>query len=167
MSSLIVTDLKQQVVSCVFDGGKDVNGRKIIGSCVLVQSRCYYWAIKDTEKEVLDAGYYKSYCRDLHGEVAATGAILLSVTTDNEQSQVSGIRQYIETECPHLLHFRCGHHTLELIMDDIISSYPGLRSAIREAHTVVTTIRNRKHLSKALESAQAGLQRKPLVLVDF
>ena len=166
LCNLIHADIKTDAVSIVFDGGKDINGRKIIGSCLLAKELCYYWAIKDTERETLDADYYKGYCRALYQDVTRHGPIVISFTTDNEASQVAGLREFIREE-PHLLHFRCGPHTLELIMDDIISSYPGLKAAIKEAETIVTTIRNRKALAKLVEDAQIQVGKRPLVLITF
>ena len=66
-----------------------------------------------------------------------------------------------------LLFCRCGAHTVELMAADMVRSISGLKDAIEKAMLLVTTIRSRKHLTKALHDAQlvGNADKKPITLV--
>jgi hypothetical protein len=93
-------------VSAVFDGGKDVCGRKLLGCCIIIGGKCLFYELLDTRQEVLDTSYYKAYCCRIANELGSKGAILLSFTLDNEASQNAGLREAIEAEIKWVLHMR-------------------------------------------------------------
>jgi hypothetical protein len=94
-----------EVVSVIFDGGKDINRRKLIGSGVIWNSRCLFLELVETDLAVLDTAYYKRFCLRLVDKLTKMGCVVVSFTVDNEASENAGIRECI-TEHNHLLHFR-------------------------------------------------------------
>ena len=67
------------------------------------------------------------------------------------------------THLNYLLHFRCGDHTIELMISNLANSFPLLQEAIHTSKSFVTAVRGTKSLWKALKDVQvaAGVK-KPL-----
>ncbi len=93
-------------VSVIFDGGKDVNGRKLIGSGVIWEGSCLYLEIRDTHLETLTAEYYELYCSSLFQKLETNKCVILAVTIDNEASENAGLRRCIEKTHSHVVHIR-------------------------------------------------------------
>ena len=161
---MILERSRGKVVSCVFDGGKDICGRKLIASGIIIADKCLFWELKDTKLEALDANYFADYCSNLRNQLLANKTKLLSVTTDNEVSQVAGIRKFIAEVAPEVLHFRCGPHTLELFMKDIVDYFPGFKHAIKVAEKISHAFEHSKDLKKQFRDAQGP---KPLNVVKL
>ena len=63
----------------------------------------------------------------------------------------------------HLLHFRCGDHTIELMVSNLANSFPMLQEAIDISKSFVIAVRGTKSLWKALNDVQvAASVKKPL-----
>ena len=77
----------------------------------------------------------------------------LGPIVDNEASQNAGIRSSVKAS--KLVHFRCGAHTLELLVDALLNHYIGLEESINTAKTVATVINNCKVLLKNFREVQA------------
>ncbi|KAL5516429.1 hypothetical protein EMCRGX_G001757 [Ephydatia muelleri] len=124
--------LSNSVASLELDGGKDVNSRKLI-----------------------DTGYYDTVITDAVLKMEKDGLFIASITVDNEASPNADISQAItEGSLKWLLHFRCGCHTLELLMEDLAKALPSVALAIKVAKDTANNIKNHKHLLKALKTAQ-------------
>ena len=68
--------------------------------------------------------------------------IIASITVDNEASPNAGISQAItEGSLKWLLHFRCGCHTLELLMEDLAKAIPSVALAIKVAKDTANNIK--------------------------
>ncbi|KAL5475945.1 hypothetical protein EMCRGX_G025825 [Ephydatia muelleri] len=124
--------LSNSVASLELDGGKDVNSRKLI-----------------------DTGYYDTVITDAVVKMEKDGLFIASITVDNEASPNAGISQAItEGSLKWLLHFRCGCHTLELLMEYLAKAIPSVALAIKVAKDTANNIKNHKRLLKALKTAQ-------------
>ena len=108
------------------DGGKDVNLRKLIASCVVVGRNALLFDLHDTELGVLSATYYRNLVKkNIKAIMEAKTCFVPAITVDNEASQNAGINEATygvpvttpddEFDLKYLLHFRCGNHTAELI----------------------------------------------------
>ncbi|KAL5479611.1 hypothetical protein EMCRGX_G023158 [Ephydatia muelleri] len=147
--------LSNSVASLELDGGKDVNSRKLIGLGVLKDGRCLCWDLLDTDGDTLDTGYYDTVITDAVLKMEKDGLFIASITVDNEASPNAGISQAItEGSLKWLLHFRCGCHTLELLMEDLAKVIPSVALAIKVAKDIANNIKNHKRLLKALKTAQ-------------
>ena len=62
----------------------------------------------------------------------------------------------------HLLHFRCGDHTIELMVSNLANSFPLLQEAIDISKSFVIAVRGTKSLWKALNDVQVAGVKKPL-----
>ncbi len=168
--------LRGKKVGIMIDGGKGVDGRKIIGVCVVVDRICYCFNIIFVDDgEILTADWYKALLLATITELEALGAIVVSGTLDNEASPNAGMRLLLQLK-PYLTHNRCFPHTVELMIEDLQSlgttrnprapAIPLLHSVIENVHHVVTAIKNSKYLTAALNEAQRSrMSRKVLGLV--
>ena len=114
------------------DGGKDINLRKLIASCVVVGGNALLYDLHDTELGVLNAQYYIDLVKkNIKSIMEAKTCFVPAITVDNEASQNCGITEATngmpasnfddEFDLKYLLHFRCGNHTAELIQVNICS----------------------------------------------
>ena len=156
--------LRGKKVGIQIDGGKGVDGRKIIGVCVVMERICYCFKIIFVEDgDILTADWYKDLLLTVIAELEALGAIVVSATLDNEASPNAGMRPVLALK-PYLIHNRCAPHTVELLIEDLQSegtrthprepAIPLLKFVTENVHNVVTAIRNSKYLSAALNEAQ-------------
>jgi hypothetical protein len=109
------------------DGGKDINLRKLIASCVVVGGNALLYDLHDTELGVLNAQFYIDLVKKNIKSImeAKTCFVPAMITVDNEASQNCGISEATkgmqastfedEFDLKYLLHFHCGNHTAELI----------------------------------------------------
>lgn len=105
--------IKGSMVSLVFDGGKDISGHKLIASGIIWNKTAMLLEIMDTKLETLNEQFYQAYCTRIVSSVAAKGkCLVLAWTIDNEPVENAGLDAAIRTSLSHLLHFRCGPHTL-------------------------------------------------------
>jgi hypothetical protein len=168
--------LKGKKVGIQIDGGKAVDGVKLIGVCVVVDGVNFCFKIVFVEHgEILNAEWYKDMMLAVVNELECLGAIVVSVTMDNEASPNAGVRLLLQIK-PFMIHNRCCPHTAELLIEDLQSlgtarnptlpAIPLLHSVIQNVHNVVTCIMNSKYLKAALFEAQKGrMVLRPLTLV--
>lgn len=168
--------LKGKKVGIMIDGGKAVDGVKIIGVCIVVDGISFCFKMVFVEHgEILNAEWYKDMLLAVVLELEALGAIVISATMDNEASPNAGMRMLRETK-PYIVHNRCYPHTAELLIEDLQSvgtrthptlpAVPLLHNVIQKVHDVVTCILNSKYLKAALFNAQKSrLVASPLTLV--
>jgi hypothetical protein len=168
--------LKGKKVGIMIDGGKAVDGVKIIGVCIVVNGISFCFKMVFVELgEILTAEWYKDMLLAVVLALEALGAIVVSVTMDNEASPNAGMRLLQETK-PYIVHNRCYPHTAELLIEDLQSlgtrthptlpAVPMIRNVIQKVHDVVTCILNSKYLKAALFNAQKSrMVGSPLTLV--
>lgn len=148
--------LHGKAVGLQLDGGKDVNKRKLLVTCVVVDGMSLLHKVHDTELATLDDTYYKNHVQSVLQELEACGACVVSITVDNEASPNSGISKVIDelvqNDCP--LHFRCGAHTLELTLASVATAFPWIEAGFRTVEHVFNVVRNHKVLLKSLATLQ-------------
>lgn len=163
-------------VGIQIDGGKDVSGNKIIGICVVIGRKCYCWDVIIVQGlEVLTAEFYKELLTRVIRELEDAGAVVVSVTLDNEASPNAGMELLLR-DMPHIIHNRCYAHTTELFVNDLqttgtqrvplLPAIPILHTVVDHVHKLVTFVLNNKYARGALEQSQRnqGISR-PLKLV--
>jgi hypothetical protein len=162
-------------VGIQIDGGKNISKTKLLGICVVADQKCYCWNIVYVEDAtVLTEEFYKELLLRAITEIQTTGAVVISVTLDNEASPNAGVR-LLQEIMPHIIHNRCYAHTAELLIADLQSTgtatrphspaIPILHDVIENVHRVVTLILQNKYLRAALEEAQRDRAQRPLMLV--
>jgi hypothetical protein len=169
----VKTLLTGRKVGIQIDGGKDISHSKIIGVSIVVDRRCYCWDIVPVEDTiVLNESFYRDLLQRVISEIEALGAVVVSVTLDNEASPNAGVRLLLSIK-PHLIHNRCYAHTAELMVNDLQTTKDGqtpaipvLHDVVQKVHTLVTLVLNNKYLRGALDASQTdrGIAR-PLKLV--
>ena len=118
--------LKGKKVGIQIDGGKAVDGVKLIGICVVVDGVRFCFKIVFVEHgEILTAEWYKDLLLAVVNELECLGAIAVSVTMDNEASPNAGMRLLLQIK-PFMIHNRCCPHTAELLIEDLQSLAPCL-----------------------------------------
>ena len=157
------------------DGGKNINHIKVIGICVVIERVSYCWDLVPVEDAtVLTESFYKDLLLRVVREIQACGAVVVSVTLDNEASPNAGVRG-LQTILPFLIHNRCYAHTAELTISDLQSTgtqraplepaIPMLHDVVENVHKLVTAVLNNKYLRAGLEASQRDRAAKPLTLV--
>ena len=125
------------------DGGKDINGRKLLATCFMFDNTSLLLEMFDTQREVLDEEYYKKHITRIVSRLAQK-CFVVSITVDNEASPNAGIDRAIESvPCAlHVIHFRCGCHTLELMIESVARSFPWMAACLEKlkAREIVTPI---------------------------
>lgn len=161
------------VVGLQVDGGKDCNGRKIIACCYMHPStrQSFVHKLLDTLQAALTEDWHRINIVEVVSEIMAGGKVFVqSVTHDNEASQVAGIAAAIRLLLPWIIQFRCGAHSLELLIKYCYELLPGQLHKIPAdaASSLVSTIKNNKAIGLALAELQraANGQARPLVLVQ-
>ena len=161
------------IVGLQMDAGKDVNSRKLVASAYMHPStrRSIVHKLLDTELETLTEQWHANHIASTILELMRGGRLFVpSVTLDNESSQNAGLRSAIIALLPWLLHFRCGAHSIELLLKYLFECLPSqLHSDPCNAATqLVSKFRNTKALSQALYELQkvANPNARPLVLVQ-
>jgi hypothetical protein len=122
----------------------------------------------DTDNEVLDEAWHHQYITNtVEGMMRDHAVFVPSVTVDNEASQNAGITVCLNTTLMWLLHFRCGCHSIELLLCYIRENLPPTFAKIpaENANAVVSAVRNHKVLSKALKDLQTAANTTPYILV--
>jgi hypothetical protein len=77
--------LNGRKVAIQIDGGKDISHTKIIGVSIVVDRRCFCWDIVPVEDTlVLTESFYKDLLQRVISDMEALGAVVVSVTLDNE-----------------------------------------------------------------------------------
>ena len=85
---------------------------------------------------------------------------------DNESSPNAGINKAIEKKFPHILHLRCGCHTVELLLNSFSKCFSGISHTTEAVKSMVVLINNSKELLGEFRAIQAlNGREKPLVLV--
>jgi hypothetical protein len=158
--------LNNKLVGLQIDGGKTISGSKVLGIGFTMQGKFYCWKVYECDKgTVWDAEFYRSIIGDAIAEIEACGAVVVSVSADNESSSSSGIKLLLG-QLRHLIHNRCYCHTLELLISDLQkgerSAIPMLASVDEQCNKVVVFIRGNKYATSALARAQGST---PLVLL--
>jgi hypothetical protein len=168
--------LKGKKVGIMIDGGKMVDGEKIIGVNIVADRICFCYDIVFVKHgDVLTADFYYQLLLKVTVELEALGSIVVSGTLDNEASPNAGMRLLVATK-PYIIHNRCYPHTAELMIEDLQSvgttrhptlpAIPILHSVNTNVHSIVTSILNSKYLRAALFEAQKSrLVARPLTLV--
>ncbi len=87
MKSLLTGILPLQM-----DGGKDINLRKLIASCVVIGGNALLYDLHDTELGVLNAQFYIDFVKkNIKSIMEAKTCFVPAITVDNEASQNCGI----------------------------------------------------------------------------
>ena len=164
-----------QKVGIQIDGGKNINQVKVIGICVVASGVSYCWDIVPVADDtVLTEDFYKQLMLRVVRDIEACGAVVVSVTLDNEASPNAGVRQLsASVNMAWLIHNRCLAHTAELFINDLQiaaaaarPAIPMLQSVTENVHKVVTAICGVKYLRAALDASQRNRGvRRPLKLV--
>jgi hypothetical protein len=158
--------LKGAVVGLQMDGGKDVNGRKLLATCFAIDGSMLMLDLTDTDLQYLDGGYYRNHVKRLVRQLLEEAqCFVVSVTLDNESSPNAGLESAIENELPWVVHIRCGAHTIELMLETLAEAFPDLQVAFDQAAALGKRIKNDKVLLKQLKDLQiASGVKHPLVL---
>src|SRR3990167_11389397 len=91
---------------------------------------------------------------------------MVAITVDNEISPNAGINKAIEKKFPHILHLRCGCHTVELLLNSFSKCFSGISHSTEAVISMVVLINNSKELLGEFRSIQTlSGRKKPLVLV--
>lgn len=152
------------------DAGKDVKSRKLHAACYMHPSirRSIVYKLTDTNDAELDEAWHHVYITDAINSFMAGGKTFVpSLTVDNEASQNAGIATAVVTTLPWLIHFRCGNHSIELLLKYLRQGLPCdiCDEPANIANELVSAIRNHKATLKALRELQAAAGQAPLVLV--
>jgi hypothetical protein len=164
-------------VGIQIDGGKNVNHNKVIGVCVVVERLSYCWDIVPVaDATVLTESFYHDLLLRVVREIEACGAVVVSVTLDNEASPNAGLRD-LHASLSYLIHNRCYAHTAELVIADLQSTgpqraphapaIPMLRDVVENVHKLVTAVLNNKYLRAGLEASQRDRGASPFKLVKY
>lgn len=168
--------LKGKRVGIQIDGGKMVDGEKIIGVNIVVDQICFCYDIVFVgHGDILSAEFYFGLLQRVVSELEALGVIVVSGTLDNEASPNAGMRLLVAAK-PWIIHNRCYPHTAELMIEDLqslgtarhptLAAIPILHTVNTNVHSLVTSILNSKYLRAALFEAQRSRAvAKPLTLV--
>ena len=161
------------VVGLQMDGGKDVNSRKIIANAYMHPStrKSFVHRLLDTQLAVLDENWHKDNVISTVSDIMRHGHLFVpSITVDNEAAQNAGIHLAISSALPWVLHFRCGAHSIELLLNYLFTCLPERMHSdpCHVATQLVSKFRNTKSLSQALWALQraANGAARPLVLVQ-
>jgi len=119
----------------------------------------------DTHLDVLNESYYEALIKRIVGDLQSSGAVVLSITLDNEASPNVGVCAAIAKYFPWILHIRCGCHTIELELQAIYSAFPQLNEIVVSAREIASKCRNTKALQKAFYDAQTALQSSMISLI--
>ena len=156
--------LENKLVGLQIDGGKTISQSKVLGIGFTLQGKFYVWKVFECDKgAVWDADFYKQVISDAIDEIEACGAVVVSVSADNEASSSSGIKLLLSHRA-HLIHNRCYCHTLELLISDLQKStndqaapaIPMLASVDDHCNKIVVFIRGNKYATAALARAQGS-----------
>ena len=152
------------------DAGKDVKSRKLHASAYMHPSsrRALVWQLTDTNNVELDEAWHHVYITECITQFMSNGKTFVpSLTVDNEASQNAGIMTALETTLPWLLHFRCGNHSIELLLKYLRDKLPAAHCKVpaESANEIVSAIRNHKQTLKSLCDLQIAAGQKVLTLV--
>jgi hypothetical protein len=150
------TVCKDSLVAAQVDGGKSITKEKLFAFVIVSSGVPFLQELFNTKLERLDTGYYTTYLTRVMMEFEKSNTFCVSITMDNEAAMNAGTRVGLETvDClRHLIHFRCGAHTLELVMTALGNACEWIQGAIDIASDVSKMIRSRKALSKRLFDMQ-------------
>lgn len=162
--------LRGKLVGLQVDGGKTISRSKVLGIGFTLQGKFYCWRVFECDEgAVWDTDFYARVIGMVIDEIEAHGALVVSVSADNEASTSAGIQKLV-LERPHLIHNRCFCHTCELLVldlqkkagNDAQPAIPLLESVDTACNRVVNFIRGNKYASNALSRSQGT---NPLCLV--
>jgi hypothetical protein len=150
--------LRGTLTSLQMDGGKSITRRKLLGICVVLEQMALLLECFDTNHATLNKEYYRDVVARVVVSLMELQCITVGITCDNEASPNAGVELAISTRpaCAHLIHFRCGCHTCELVTESLADAFPELQEAISEAKEITKHIRNNKVLEKALQDLQTS-----------
>ena len=94
--------MENSAVGLQLDGGKDVNGRKLLATCFMFDNASLLLEMLETQREVLDEEYYKEHITRIVSRLAKK-CFVVRITVDNEASPNAGIDRAIES-VPCALH---------------------------------------------------------------
>lgn len=154
--------LAYSVQCLVCDGAKDISRNKVLAIGLSDGSKVILYDMIDTELQRLDEEYFFKTFESLLKKIEKNDCFIPGIIMDNEAS----LRRLTDADLP-LIHFRCGAHTLELLVDSLASHYKGLETAIDSGTQLANSINNCKQLLKALRDIQNLLKpnEEPLMLV--
>lgn len=157
--------IKNTVRCLIADGGKDISKNKLIAIGLADGKSVNLLKLVDTELQELNQQYFSDLFDDIVEEMDALSCFVAGIVVDNEASQSSGIKH--SKSATHLLHFRCGAHTLELLVDALSQHYKGLENSIELAKEVANSVLNCKILLKNFDEIQevANPGKNPLKLL--
>ena len=162
--------LRGKLVGLQVDGGKTISRSKVLGIGFTLQGKFYCWRVFECDDGVVwDSAFYANVIGMVIDEIESHGALVVSVSADNEASTSAGIQKLV-SERPHLIHNRCFCHTCELLVldlqkktgDDQQPAIPLLESVDTACNRVVNFIRGNKYASSALSRSQGA---NPLCLL--
>ena len=156
------------IVSLQVDGGKDIMHNKLLITCLVMDHMAMLHEMLDTKWETLNKGCYNSHSATTLNDMLEYNCMVVSITMDNEAAPNAGVEAAIRDNplAKHVIHFRCGAHTIELMMDSVAQSFGWINKCLEDVRSVVTTIKSKKALCKKLRDMQAkdGV-RSPMTLV--
>jgi hypothetical protein len=152
------------------DAGKDCKSRKLHAAAYMHPSsrRSMVHKLTDTNNEELDEAWHHVYITStIEDFMSGKKTFVPSLTVDNEASQNAGITTALQTTLPWLLHFRCGNHSIELLLKYLRDNLPAsiCQGPADAANAVVSAVRNHKQTLKALFDLQTAAGQTPLILV--
>ena len=154
--------LQCKLVGLQIDGGKTISNAKVLGIGFTLQGKFYCWKVFECDKgAVWDAEFYRGVIKECIEEIEECGAVVVSVSADNESSSSSGIK-LVQGQLSHLLHNRCYCHTCELLILDLqkttadrpAPAMPMLAAVDEQCNKIVVYIRGNKYAGSALARAQ-------------
>ena len=157
LDSYVEEIIQNTMSSLQIDGGKSVSLAKLLAACIKFQDVCLLRELFDTELSELNGAFYADWLTKLITRLEELKCYIAAVTLDNEASPNAGVD--LATANPrlqHVIHFRCGAHTLELVMESCAESAPILKRSIDKAREVAQKIRRNKQLLAALKNGQVA-----------
>jgi hypothetical protein len=98
-----VKSLLTGILPLQMDGGKDINLRKLIASCVVIGGNALLYDLHDTELGVLNAQFYIDLVKkNIKSIMEAKTCFVPAITVDNEASQIVELARLLKV-CKHQL----------------------------------------------------------------
>lgn len=150
----LISEISGTIQSLMFDGGKDISGRKIIAFGLMNGSTVFLFKIVDTKQNILDETWYESTISAVIEELEKNWVFVPALIQNNEAAPLSGSLAVRASCYPHILIFRCVVHTLELLQENIISSHTCLVSVAKSVRKLAKIVRAHKFWRSLLEKTQ-------------
>lgn len=141
----------------IFDGGTDVSGNKLIAIGLSDGRAACLLDMINTELQTLDKEFYYKILAEQIQQLEDEEIFVAAVVLDNEASPNSGVKKLLREKLPHLIHFRCGCHTIELLLQNILNSHSSFRQQISLCETFVLAVKNSKEMKKSFQALQTTI----------